>query len=56
MKFTHYQTTTSDTERLMYHATKFHRKILMTATIINKTLKNPKMSDFEIVTLFLNLF
>ena len=51
-----YQTTKGDTERLIYQYTKLNRKMLMTVTIIMKTLKDTKTSDFENVTLFLIMF
>ena len=51
-----YQTTKGDTEMLTYHYSKLNRKILMTVTIIMKTRKDPKISDFENVALFLIMF
>ena len=47
-----HQTTKGDTEMLTYHYSKLNRKILMTVTIIMKTLKDPKISDFENVAIF----
>ena len=55
-----YQTTTGYTEKL-YHENASphlisHKKKLITATLISKTLKNPKISEFENITLFLTKF
>ena len=57
---TQYQTTTGYTEKL-YHENASphlisHKKKLITATLISKTLKNPKISEFENITLFLTKF
>ena len=53
---TQYKTTMGNTERYTkYHSIKFHRKMLMAATIITKRLKNQKIFDFENRALSLTL-
>ena len=54
-----YQTTTGYTEKLYHENASLHlisQKNINYTTLISKTLKNPKISKFENITLFLTKF